>query len=70
MPNSNSPKSRAQRAANAREWERARKAEGYRRVCLILNPAAAARLEELASQFTPASKNAAIEKLLGCAKNS
>lgn len=64
MPNANTSHSRALRARTAREWEAGRKQAGYKRVCVILSPAAAARLNALAAAENPPSKNAALERLL------
>ena len=64
MPNANTPHSRALRARTAREWEAERKARGYKRVCVLLNPQAAGRLEALAAAESPPSKSAALERLL------
>ena len=52
MTNSKSPHSRAIRQSTARQWERDKLAEGYKRAQILLPPDVAALLDRLAVEYT------------------
>lgn len=58
MTNSRTPHSRALRERTARQWEKDKLAEGYKRVMIMIPPDVAALLDKLASEYE--SKTAAI----------